>query len=162
MGWGRMDCHECDASATGLKLGVAWGMVASESFLFALSLDAVVGGRYRHEGTWCTFPGECGTASQEGRDLVLTLAPIVRLYPFPTIGPFLSGGVGLGVTTLGDRDAFMSFLPRTGLGTTFGVGWDVRVGESNIAASPLVTGGWIRTSSQTSYSIQMGIGLTIH
>jgi hypothetical protein len=152
MGWGRMDCTECDADSSGLKFGVAWGLAANERFLFALSLDAVVGGRYRHGST----------RSQVGRDMVLALAPIVRVYPFSTGGPFVSGGVGLGITNLGDRDALFSFLPRRGLGTTFGVGWDVALGESSIAAAPTVAGAWIRESDQTSYSLQIGLGLTIH
>lgn len=162
LGWGWMHCEECDTSASGPSLGLSWGLAVNESFLVALSVDAIVGGRYRRERTGCIFPAGCGEVTSEGRDIVFTIAPIVRLYPFPASGLFLRGGIGLGLTGMGDPNTLFHFGPEAGLGTTLGIGWDFRLGQGNIAVTPLVNGAWIRASDQTSNSVHIGLGLTFH
>jgi hypothetical protein len=156
-----MTCDECGVSEAGFAVGFAWGLTINETFLAALSINAVTAD-YRREGTACLFPVECGTSTSEGRDVVVTIGPMVRFYPFPTRGAFVHGGIGLGFTRINDPDVLFDFDFHKGGGATFGLGWDMALGSSSLAVTPSVIGGWVGASGQKSTFVQAVLGITLH
>jgi hypothetical protein len=146
-GWGQMHCAECEVTAGGVGLGVAWGLAVNRNLFVALSLDAIVGGHHRRTGTACLFPLGCGQTASEGRDMVVALGPIVRFYPLPDRQLFVRAGGGLGLTGLVDPNVLFAFGPQEGLATHFGVGWDVPIGEGRTSITPVVKGLWIRPAT---------------
>jgi hypothetical protein len=160
-GWGSMTCDECGVGETGFSVGFAWGLTINESFLVALSINAV-SADFRREGTACLFPVGCGETTSSGRDVVVTIGPIVRFYPFPARGAFVRGGIGLGITGIDDPDVLFDFGFHKGVGATFGLGWDVALGSSSMAVTPSVIGGWVGASGQKSKFVQAVLGITFH
>lgn len=139
-GWGWVNCGECGVSETGLGLGFEMGLTIDETFLVGLAINNVSAKSHRGGG---------------GENDVGVLAPIVRFYPFPARGFFLRGGVGLGLS------GFDAFLDAR-VGTMIGLGWDIALGSSGKALTPIVNGAQVGTSGQTSRFMQIGLGLTFH
>lgn len=160
-GWGSMSCDQCGVSEAGFSVGFEWGLTINETFLAALAINAV-SAEYHREGTACLFPLGCGESTSQGRDLVITITPIVRFYPFPARGAFVRGGVGLGLTGINDPDVAFDFGVHAGVGATLGFGWDFALGSSSMAVTPSVVGGWIGASEQSSTFVQALLGITFH
>lgn len=160
-GWGSMTCDQCGVSEAGFSVSFAWGLTINEAFLAALSINAVTAD-YHREGTACVFPAGCGESTSQGRDTVVTIAPIVRFYPFPARGAFVRGGIGLGITGINDPDVAFDFGVHTGVGATFGLGWNFALGSGSMAVTPSVIGGWVGASEQRSTFVQGVIGITFH
>jgi hypothetical protein len=88
-----------------------------------------------------------------------TLVVGARLYPSPSSGFFIVGGVGIGRIDV-DLGEFGS-AGETGTGALLGLGWDIRL-ASTVSLTPFWNGAAIKVSDGDANFGQLGIGITIH
>ena len=159
LGWGSMSYETFEGRESGLSAGLATGWTFDGRLLLGVAANGVSAG-YDRTGTGCLFPLGCGETRSSGRDALILLGPVVRIYPVATGGLFLQGGGGLGVVIVNEPDVVFDFGAEYGSGAVVGVGYDVRAGNGTVAVTPVVRSVWITASERSASFFQVGLGLT--
>ena len=136
MGMGSADCNECGARYRGLTGGLSMGGTINQHWL--------VGGS--------TFGWEqVGDASGPYPSGLLVQA---RFYPSATGGFWVTGGAGLGISTVG-------FTNEVGWVLQGGLGYDVRVSHK-VSLAPYVDVFTLSTGPISGNVVRAGIAVTVH
>ena len=141
MGVGFAGCQGCVGRDAGLSGGLSLGTTVSDKVLLGVGTS----GWYRSYENGVALGG--GTTDVR-----------LRFYPSLRSGFFVTGGAGLGAVR---RAAGRLSESDYGLGSVFGVGWDIRV-RDNVSLTPFYNGFAMQTSFETGYVDQFGVGITIH
>lgn len=108
-GAGSLGCDECDDDRlNGIQVNLKMGGTLSQRLLIG---------------------GEVNGWSKTENDATLTVTsvgPVLLFYPNPSGGLFLKGGLGLATAEI---DFGLADFEENGVGLTFGLGYDARVGR---------------------------------
>jgi hypothetical protein len=140
LGVGLAGCVGCVGREVGTSGGLTLGGTLSDRVLLGV-------------GTSGWYKSIDGVALTGG-----TFDARLRFYPAVRSGFFLTAGAGLGSVAV--SDGFLSDR-ETGLGLSFGLGWDLRVGR-NVSLTPFYNGFAMGVESGTFFVDQFGVGVTLH
>ena len=133
---------------------------------FGLKLGGTVGAHFRLGAEWNIWSNNYQDIDLDGNpyDVNETLNAIMaigRLYPAKSLGLFLKGGVGLGITHAGVE--YGNSTSESGFATSLGAGWEIKLGR-NIFFTPTVD--WYQHSFEkrdddTLYERLFNVGLSV-
>jgi hypothetical protein len=139
LGIGSLGCDQCSGRETGWSGSLALGGTINPHVLYGAFVN----------GWTKSLDGEATTTG--------TVTAGLRVYPSAEGGFFFA--VGLGASGIQVQPAGSGRARKTGTGAMFGLGWDLRVGNS-MSITPFWSGVGIVINGQLTNFGQVGLGIT--